>query len=217
MYGSAQGDRHHHRPAASAEGGVGTALTDQLSTSGLSQRSSDQRGAGQTERGNRPMQATTGRTRLVAEVCRLTLRGEPLHHPAHALGGSVDLAMNRNSPPRSPSATAIAFRAFDTSMPTKISLQCPTARPTAVRIGSASPSNPRRCSVRASHLGSTDIRSYRPPTWAHHTPQPQRSAAGALISAGWYERVSPECRFWVSFPRRLTFAAHVEGSGLVCA
>lgn len=93
------------------------------------------------------MQPVSRRARLVAKVRPIAARGNPLHHPAHAFFRRVTSPKKRTSPPRSPSPATIAFRIFATSIPTKTSLKCSTARPPAVRIGSATPSNPRRRSV----------------------------------------------------------------------
>src|SRR5258708_33198775 len=60
------------------------------------------------------------------------------------------------SPPRSPSATAMAFRDLATSIPTKAVLHSFTARPPALRIGSAHPSNPRRRRVGRAAPGGRD-------------------------------------------------------------
>src|ERR1700731_323822 len=58
--------------------------------------------------------------------------------------GELDISpRKRTSPPRPPSAIATACFIFDTSNATKASLYSPMVRPPCMRLGSASPSNPR--------------------------------------------------------------------------
>ena len=106
--------------------------------------------------GQLPVQAIAGRAGLVAEV-------KPAPVPLLQLGGETAHALRRRrrprrgsatSPRRPSSATATACRSLATSMPTKTSLCCSTARPPALRIGPpprATLVEPAQC--RASHPG----------------------------------------------------------------
>lgn len=100
-----------------------------------------------TELCDEAMHARAGRTGLVAEVEPLMLGRETLYKASHALWRGFELAGVSDLTLRSPSATAIALHISATSIPTKTSLHCSMARLPAMRIGSATPSSPRRRSV----------------------------------------------------------------------
>jgi hypothetical protein len=77
---------------------------------------------------------------------------------------------------------------FALTVPTNLSLQCPTARPPAVRIGSASPSNPRRRSVGRTTsaqrtYGLTNVEPLHTTTRLLSTAAPTRAAPGSSPNA----------------------------------
>lgn len=78
------------------------------------------------------MQSIRGGADLVAEMRLIAGRGRFTTRRMLTPEASTS-PTKRTAPPRSPSAMAMAFRAFATSIPTKPSLQCSTASPGQTR------------------------------------------------------------------------------------
>ena len=72
------------------------------------------------KKGDPPVQAVARRASFVAEMRSVTARGDPLDGPSMLSSEAQTSPMKRTSPPHIPSATAIAFRAFDTSIDLRI-------------------------------------------------------------------------------------------------
>jgi hypothetical protein len=95
--------------------------------------------------GQLPVQAISRRAGFIAEMEMVMLLRETSHHPPDRSESISPKYLI--SPPRPPSATATACRAFATSSPTKTSLYSPMARSPALRIGPPRAGNPRSCAV----------------------------------------------------------------------
>ena len=72
----------------------------------------------EAEGGNQPVESISSRASLLTKIHAIILGGDPLNRPTHTVVRGIDLATKRTSPPRSPSAIAIALRDFATSIPT---------------------------------------------------------------------------------------------------